>query len=384
MTALVGQNGAGKTNVLRGIQKVAERCTNYPQKIDDKLVLLRTGGKEWLLEASWNGPLLNQQGKWAVRMGRQAQLSWLWRKAPVVDVSWLPSQDEWNLSEVWEDNSRSADTVFKFTRLKAGSVIKPFSQTMLKSAWSNRYFKTSGPLLQRPSYSEAIPPKLGEDCSDLAWMLAYLKGAQEEIFVEITDSLREVVRTFKRIRHRPALIKGLEKKEVVINNQKQLYDEESQVMGQELRFDMASGNDLSASAISEGTLLSLAILTAVIHEDTGNQMTILLDDIESGLHPSTQRDLIRQLKVLQEKRANLQIIFSSHSPYIIDEMTPEDVWLFAPDKEGIPHCAKLSEHPDAKRALGVLTTGEFWSAEGEAWVLDPSKRASEEPATAAK
>ncbi len=97
-------------------------------------------------------------------------------------------------------------------------------------------------------------------------------------------------------------------------------------MGQELRFDMTSGSDLPAPAISEGTLVTLAILTAIIHDDSLKQdggvkearrpKTILLDNIESGLQPSAQRDLIRQLRRLQETRPELQITFASHSPYI--------------------------------------------------------------------
>jgi hypothetical protein len=42
----------------------------------------------------------------------------------------------------------------------------------------------------------------------------------------------------------------------------------------------------------------------------------------------------------------------------------------ATDKEGISHIKRLSDHPDAKRALDVLTTGELWDAEGESWVID--------------
>jgi hypothetical protein len=29
----------------------------------------------------------------------------------------------------------------------------------------------------------------------------------------------------------------------------------------------------------------------------------------------------------------------------------------------------MDEHPDVQRGLQVLTTGEFWDAEGEEWIL---------------
>jgi predicted ATPase len=165
----------------------------------------------------------------------------------------------------------------------------------------------------------------------------------------------------------------IERKSITINKQERSFDEEQSVMGQELIFDMVSGEGLPANFVSDGTLIVLAILTAVIHGNLVSK-TILLDDIEQGLHPKAQRTLIRQLRKLQEVRPELQIIVSSHSPYIVDELSPEEVWLFAPDKEGCATYARLSDHPDVDQALKILTTGEFWSSEGEEWVLDSKKR----------
>ena len=75
------------------------------------------------------------------------------------------------------------------------------------------------------------------------------------------------------------------------------------------------------------------------------------------------------LKDFAEKH-DRQIIVTSHSPYIVDALDAKDVWVMATDKEGISHTKCLSDHPDAKRALDVLTTGELWDAEGEDWVLE--------------
>lgn len=69
---------------------------------------------------------------------------------------------------------------------------------------------------------------------------------------------------------------------------------------------------------------------------------------------------------------NRQILLTSHSPYIVDELDAPSVWVMANDKDGISHVRRLSDHPDAKRSLEVLTTGEFLGAEGEDWVLNPS------------
>lgn len=68
-----------------------------------------------------------------------------------------------------------------------------------------------------------------------------------------------------------------------------------------------------------------------------------------------------------------QIVLTSHSPYIVDELEADEVWLLATDEEGVAQARRLSDHPDAERALEVLTTGEFWSAEGEDWVVADEK-----------
>jgi predicted ATP-binding protein involved in virulence len=171
----------------------------------------------------------------------------------------------------------------------------------------------------------------------------------------------------------------VEKKKITIDEQTRSFDEVRSVMGQELIFDMISGDGLPASAVSEGTLVALAVLTLIYSEDKVDM--IMLDDVELGLHPRAQRDLIRQLRRVQETHQNLQILISTHSPYVVDEMKPEEVWMLAPDKEGCAVAKRLGDHPDAKRALDVLSTGEFWSAEGEDWVLgeEDSPKVAETP-----
>ncbi len=71
----------------------------------------------------------------------------------------------------------------------------------------------------------------------------------------------------------------------------------------------------------------------------------------------------------------LQIVATTHSPYILDGVDPSDVRVFFPRPDGSIVTKKLSDHPDAERMKDILGSGEFWSAESEAWVL------GEEPKT---
>lgn len=49
---------------------------------------------------------------------------------------------------------------------------------------------------------------------------------------------------------------------------------------------------------------------------------VLIDEIETSLHPRAQRRLIRDLAKIARDR-DLQIILTTHSPYVLDELPPE-------------------------------------------------------------
>lgn len=53
-----------------------------------------------------------------------------------------------------------------------------------------------------------------------------------------------------------------------------------------------------------------------------NYAIVLLDEIETSLHPRAQRRLMRELAT-QCREKELQIVISTHSPYVLDELPPE-------------------------------------------------------------
>ena len=63
-------------------------------------------------------------------------------------------------------------------------------------------------------------------------------------------------------------------------------------------------------------------ITELIQTDLPKTGLILIDEIESSLHPRAQRRLIRDLANVARER-ELQIILTTHSPYILEEL-PED------------------------------------------------------------
>jgi len=373
-TALVGQNGAGKTNVMRAIMELDAAVTKRYSEVNLS-TFGRIRGKGTKIAAGWSAKYpdgeVEMEGDRGVDIRTGSISKWYWRtRTAKGELPWIPGV---HLREEHKGNRHRTIETVEAAHLLPGEILEIRDIFEPQPQWSSSYFKLLGERLRNPSYTEVNPPELFEDGSNFAWTLSYLMTAEPERFREIMEALRDVVPVVRRVRARPVRVARIERKSITINKQERSFDEEQSVMGQELIFDMVSGEGLPANFVSDGTLIVLAILTAVIHGNLVSK-TILLDDIEQGLHPKAQRTLIRQLRKLQEVRPELQIIVSSHSPYIVDELSPEEVWLFAPDKEGCATYARLSDHPDVDQALKILTTGEFWSSEGEEWVLDSKKR----------
>jgi len=141
-------------------------------------------------------------------------------------------------------------------------------------------------------------------------------------------------------------------------------------MGSKLFFDFRGSPGVPAHHASQGTLIVLALLTVLHGRDRPD--LILLDDFDHALHSRAQIELVRVIKGLldlDEFKA-MQIIATTHSPYVLDEIAPENVIAFALRDDGTVASKPLSEHPDAPKVNGALKSGELWSLDAERdWVL---------------
>lgn len=136
----------------------------------------------------------------------------------------------------------------------------------------------------------------------------------------------------------------------------------------ELLVDFDGARGVPAHAVSQGTLIAIGLLT-LLHSE-GRPRLILLDDIDQTLHPKAQWELVSVLRRLIESDPEVQIVATTHSPYLVDELEAHEVRVVALDAKGISHCRALSDHPRAAALLGVLSTGELLGAEGEEWVVE--------------
>ena len=97
--------------------------------------------------------------------------------------------------------------------------------------------------------------------------------------------------------------------------------------GEGLLFDFDNAKDVSAHGVSEGTLMLLGLMTVL--SGPSQPQILLMDDIEHGLHPSAQRALLHVLDTVLNANPNLQIIATTHSPFMLDTVSGSQVRLVA-------------------------------------------------------
>ena len=86
------------------------------------------------------------------------------------------------------------------------------------------------------------------------------------------------------------------------------------------------------------------MVTELIQADLPKYCLVLIDEIESSLHPRAQRRLIRDLATVARER-DLQIILTTHSPYVLEEL---------------PENARMQiYHSDAERKLMTGVSAQF-------------------------
>jgi len=122
---------------------------------------------------------------------------------------------------------------------------------------------------------------------------------------------------------------------------------------------------IPATDLSQGTLLSLAILTLAYLPDPPS--VVGLEEPDRGIHPRLLRQVQDALYCLSypenfdEKREPVQVIATTHSPYLLDLYRdhPEEIVIAHKTNEGA-RFERLSERPDIEEILEDVPLGEVW------------------------
>lgn len=336
-TLLVGDNGSGKTSVLGALQ--------VPGDLADDLRKEETHS-DWNLRGADIQELL-RRGAGQMRLSAEGRMPdgepW------TTSIRFLPSDDEWELTF---DGSLGAK---EFRATSYADSPEQFHGLITQFMGHVAFYHFKADLVAASAYSDRPEAAVGKDGAQTAVALAALKLADDEAFDRIEAAMRRIVPSLHRLRIRPA--------EVLHPSNP------NPVVGSKLYFDFQGAKNVPAHHASQGTLVALALLTVLHSHD--RPRTILLDDFDHALHPRAQIELVRMIKDLLalDEFKDTQIIATTHSPYVLDEVSPSNVIAFALRDDGTVASKPLSEHPDAPRVNGALKSGELWSLDAERdWV----------------
>jgi AAA15 family ATPase/GTPase len=317
LTVFVGANGSGKTSVLEAIDLLAK--------------ILHTGSEGWKASR-----VLSRQGTAPVgvivemiREGANGRLEVaLGEKS--VELVGLRSDEE--------------------PQATTGMQLSSWGRNAVRSM---SLYRLDAEAMAHAAYSDETSPKLAFHGGNLAAVLDAMQGEARERFDEIERRMIQFVPMLRRLRIKRA------RAQTLMNN--------LAVIGHQVAFDFENASDINAEDASEGTLLLLGLLTIIESKPPGD-MTIMLDDLDRALHPKAQRELVGYLHELVRSRPGLQIIATTHSPYLVEYLEYEEVRAITQQADGTSVVASLADHPQAERWREEMSAGEFWSSVGESWV----------------
>jgi len=346
--ALVGQNSSGKTSVLQALHYLSRLANSSFDNI-----FQHERAPQFITTIGQDNMSVTATGFWK----NQERNNW------EASYNWIQKfNHSWYFTASWKaDKNPEYRQVISETSLMTTE--EPIQQSLRNAV----HLKLVASNLAKAAYSDAITPRVEFDGSGLAPTLDYLRDEAPDEFQSLQERLKRIVPSVREVGVRRAKVMVNRQRLIEVDGKSISYEESQGIVGKEVVLDMNTGKRIPAHAISEGTMLALGLLTVLMNPNQPN--LVLLDDVEQGLHPKAQRDLIAVLKEILQDNSNLQIIFSTHSPYIVDELIPSQVHVLSNNNSGVTLCKRLDEHPDVEWAKQTLTTGEFWDAEGEDCVV---------------
>jgi predicted ATPase len=112
-----------------------------------------------------------------------------------------------------------------------------------------------------------------------------------------------------------------------------------------LRFNEQGYTDpFYQQSMSDGTLKMFAYL--LLLEDPEPRPFIGIEEPENGLYHKLLEDLARELlRHAERSQGRTQILITTHSPYFVDALKPEQVWLMEKDEHGQTRVTRTADIP---------------------------------------
>jgi len=336
-TVFVGANGSGKTSVLEAMHNAVRAITGDPQK-----VFAHERHGDWVYTRGGTGDLsircATASGEFSIEATPPAG---------------YPPPPELMQKSRWEYR----------TRVSGGSL-----PTALEPARRMVFLRLNAAVMARPSYSQDDPPRVEYTGEGLASVLAYMALNDPQGFEDLVAVARTLIPRLRRIRFRKATVYRTESELVRFGNDTVKRSSRRPYQGELILFDFEHAENISARTASEGTILMLGLLTVLLGPI--RPRILLLDDIEHSLHPLAQKQLVGVIGQILQKYPDLQLLTTSHSPYLLNYLAPDQVRIMAAGPDGYARCGRLTDHPKFATWKEEMAPGEMWSLFGEKWLAD--------------
>ncbi|MFZ2726535.1 MAG: ATP-binding protein [Methylococcaceae bacterium] len=342
MTLLIGRNGSGKTNVIEGIELLAQLASGRPlHEIND---IGHGNGNGFEIRGGLQGCMRKENNN-------QDSFTLFFNTNMITYQITLHSII--NLGILTENLIIDNTNYFKATKVPSSNI--------LTVSYNNFSRGKNKPTLQLPAdcsvlsqYSNAILmqlylKKINADSIDKAMkyintVKSYLKSAF------VFDLHPHVMRNYERIGASQLTKDGSnlssilytikindENKELSEKLLPKLLDKLKQLPEEpfiDFEFITTQANDvllalkredgliIDARLLSDGTLRTLAILTAL--ETIPEHSRIVIEELDNGIHPSRVKLLIDTIWECSHKR-KLNVLVTSHNPATLNSLTPEQL-----------------------------------------------------------
>ena len=115
-----------------------------------------------------------------------------------------------------------------------------------------------------------------------------------------------------------------------------------------------------AQQMSDGTLKLFAYL--LLMEDPNPPPFICIEEPENGLYHKLLEILAAEFRAHATGKPNApQIFITTHQPYLVDALTPEEVWVLEKQEDGFATISRASDDPIVRAMTEEgLTLGSLW------------------------
>jgi|GEM_PF-3534759 len=111
--------------------------------------------------------------------------------------------------------------------------------------------------------------------------------------------------------------------------------------------------ELSSRSFSEGDLRTFAIIATALEAPSGS--AFFIEEVENGMHPGRAEKLVEYLDTFSKVK-DIQIVFSTHSPLVINELKPHNILFVSKNGHGTEF-ELLSDSEDITRIKALLKEG---------------------------